>query len=352
MNDIDLSVIIPVYNTEKYFKKCIDSVINAVSKLNKNSEIIVINDGSEGNIEEQIKEYIVKYSDIIIFISQENKGRGATRNKGIEIAKGKYISFVDSDDYIDTDMYIKMFDVIDQENSDIVVCDFENIEFDNPKKNGIIEAKSKNIDEIKWGIFNELILPSCCNKIIKKELFKGMEFPEGINYEDLATIPLLVLKSNKISYIDEMLYKYVQNDGSVMHEEYGVAQLNLINALELVCDRIKNESSISAADKEMAIYMISTRRYYEELLEKIVLSDKKEILIKEFLNKVKSFENLLYYNRYYRKQISIQGIKKEFGNKLLHKVIQSNSLNLLKKILNKKIYYSCIAIRYTNVKIN
>lgn len=352
MNDIDLSVIIPVYNTEKYFNKCINSVLSAVEKLNKKTEIIVINDGSKGNIKELIKEYLEKYPNIIIFVSQDNKGRGATRNKGIELSRGKYINFIDSDDYIDENMYLKMFERIRKDNSDIVLCDFENIDFNNPEKNGIIEAKSKVINDTKWGVFNELVVPSCCNKIIKKELFEGLSFPEDINYEDLATIPVLILKANKISYIDEMLYKYVQNGDSVMHEEFGITQLNLINALEIVCSRINELSNLSTDEKEKAIYMISTRRYYEKILEKIILADNKEILAKEFLSKIKFLENMLYNNRYFRKQISIQGLKKEVGNKLLHKTIQRNSFALLKKLLNKKIYYNFIAIRYTNVEIN
>lgn len=352
MNEIELSVIIPVYNTEKYFNKCINSVLSAVEKLNKKTEIIVINDGSKGNIKELIKEYLEKYPNIIKFVSQENKGRGATRNKGIELSRGKYINFIDSDDYIDENMYLKMFERIRKDNSDIVLCDFENIDFNNPEKNGIIEAKSKVINDTKWGVFNELVVPSCCNKIIKKELFEGFSFPDDINYEDLATIPVLILKANKISYIDEMLYKYVQNGDSVMHEEFGITQLNLINALEIVCSRINELSNLSTDEKEKAIYMISTRRYYEKILEKIILADNKEILAKEFLSKIKFLENMLYNNRYFRKQISIQGLKKEVGNKLLHKTIQRNSFALLKKLLNKKIYYNFIAIRYTNVEIN
>lgn len=352
MNNIELSVIIPVYNTEKYFNKCINSVLDALKKLNKKNEIIVINDGSKGNIKELIKEYLEKYPNVITFVSQDNKGRGATRNKGIELSRGKYINFIDSDDYIDENMYLKMFERMRKDSSDIVLCDFENIDFENPEKNGVLEAKSKNINDIKWGVFNELVVPSCCNKIIKKELFKGISFPEEFNYEDLATIPVLVLKANKISYIDEMLYKYVQNYDSVMHEEFGDTQLNLINALEVICNRINELSNLSDNEKEKAVYMISTRRYYEKILEKIILSDNKDNLVKEFLNKVKLFENMLFNNKYFRKQISMQGIKKEIGNKLLHMAIQRKSLTLLKYLFNKKMYYKFIAIRYTNVEIN
>ncbi len=352
MCEKDLSVLIPVYNTEEYFRKCIESVISSINKANIYAEIIVVDDGSKGNIKELIKEYIEKYPKLIEFCSQENRGRGATRNICISKSNGKYVHFVDSDDYIDENMYLKMFEKISNENElDIVVCDFDNIDVENSEKNGIIEAKSKDIEDVKWGIINELMCPSCCNKIIKKELFKDITFPEDINYEDLATIPILLLKSNRICYIEEALYKYVQNNESVMHEKYGVNQLNIIKALEKLFDRINYITSLSDLEKERAKYMISTRRYYEEILEKITLSNDKKNLEMEFLKRAKGFEGMLYANKYFNKQISIQGLKKKIGNKLLHRAIQSNSKFLLRILLNKKIYYNLVLIKYSNVDI-
>ena len=265
-------------------------------------------------------------------------------------ANGKYISFIDSDDYVDVNMYSKMFEKINEEQAEIVICDFENVDYNNIKNNYRVEAKNMNIADDKWGCYDEMILPSCCNKLIKKELFNNITFPEHINYEDLATIPVVVLKAKRVVYIPEILYKYVQNENSVMHENFGLQQLNLINALEIVCNRIDN-LNISEPDTIKAQYMIYTRRFYEELLEKIMLSSRKKELIREFCNRIKIIENKLYNNKYFKKQISSQGLKKKFGNKLLHNAIQKNHYSILSIYLTKRLYYNLFAIRYTNVSI-
>ena len=345
--DILLSVIIPVYNTEKYFERCIKSVIDAVQKNSAKSEIIVINDGSCGNIEELIKKYLVDYGNLIVYISQKNKGRGTTRNLGVAKARGKYINFVDSDDYIDENMYVNMFEKIKEERSDIVICDIKNVEKDNCFR---VEAKNIKIVEDNIGCFDTMILPSCCNKIIRRELFDNVEFPEDINYEDLATIPYIYLKAKKISYLPEMLYNYVQNDESVMNEKFGINQLNLINALELVCDRIK---TLNLSDRECQKfeYMIYTRRFYEELLEKIMLSENKKNLIKEFCFRIQNLERRFSNNLYFNALINSQRNIKRLGSKFLHKAIRKKEYKLLSIFLTKSLYYRYFAIRYTTKNI-
>lgn len=345
MKDIELSVIIPVYNTEQYFCKCIESVIKAVNKTNIKSEIIVINDGSTGNVNELIKEYLQEYEDLICYIQQKNRGRGATRNIGISKAKGKYINFVDSDDYIDEDMYVKMFEKVHEEQSDIVICDYENIDYNNPEKIGV---RNKDISDIKWAFFDELILPACWNKLIKKKLFSDLLFPEDINYEDLATIPIIVLKSQKISYVSDALYKYVQNENSVMNEEFDINQLNLINALDIVCSRIE-KMNLPEEDCKKAQYMIYTRRFYEELLEKITLSNKKKYLIKEFCDRIRLLDEKFWKNEYFLKLISSQGTKRKKANELLHKAIQKGNYKLVSLYLTKRLYYRYFAIRYMSI---
>ena len=145
MNDISLSIIVPVYNTEKYLKKCIDSIIKAVEVSNKRAEIIVINDGSRGNTNEIMQLY--KDVSFIRYIKQENRGRGATRNLGIREAKGKYITFVDSDDYINENMYYDMFLEIDANDRDLVICDVESVD-ENENNLLLIPGRNNSIDNL------------------------------------------------------------------------------------------------------------------------------------------------------------------------------------------------------------
>ena len=212
MNDISLSIIVPVYNTEKYLKKCIDSIIKAVEVSNKRAEIIVINDGSKGNTNEIMQLY--KDVSFIRYIKQENRGRGATRNLGIREAKGKYITFVDSDDYINENMYYDMFLEIDANDRDLVICDVESVD-ENENNLLLIPGKNNSIDNLRLSCFDVMMVASSVNKIIKRELFDGVKFPEDINYEDLATIPVVCLKAQNIGYINKAYYYYLQNDSYI-----------------------------------------------------------------------------------------------------------------------------------------
>lgn len=348
MNDIYLSIIVPVYNTEKYLNRCIDSIIQAIKLVKDKVEIIIINDGSKGNADEIIESYVKNFPDTIVYIKQENKGRGATRNVGISKARGKYISFIDSDDYIDDNMYLDMLSKLKSEDADIAICDFQNIIENNPENSGRIEAKNLNIEDNKFGCFDVLILPSCCNKIISKELFNNVKFPEHINYEDLAIIPSIVLKAKKIVYLPNMYYKYYQNSDSIMNKEYDTENLNLIDALEISLKNIDN-LNLSKEDLKKAEYMLCTRRFYEELLEKIMFSNNKKELVKGFCDRIQNIEKRLINNKYFIKEISTQGVLKKVGNKLLHKAIRSKDYNKLNMYLKTKIYYRFFAIRYTNV---
>lgn len=348
MNDIYLSIIVPVYNTEKYLNRCIDSIIQAIKLVKDKVEIIIINDGSKGNADEIIESYVKNFPDTIVYIKQENKGRGSTRNVGISKARGKYISFIDSDDYIDKNMYLDMLSKLKSEDADIAICDFQNIIENDKENSGRIEAKNLNIEDNKFGCFDVLILPSCCNKIISKELFNNVKFPEHINYEDLAIIPSIVLKAKKIVYLPNMYYKYYQNSDSIMNKEYDTENLNLIDALEISLKNIDNLNP-SKEDLKKAEYMLCTRRFYEELLEKIMFSNNKKELVKGFCDRIQNIEKRLINNKYFIKEISTQGVLKKYGNKLLHKAIRDKDYNKLNMYLKTKIYYRFFAIRYTNV---
>lgn len=347
MRMMDLSVIIPVYNTELHFEKCIKSVISAISNSYISSEIIVINDGSQGNIDELIKKYLNCKESIITYIKQENKGRGATRNLGIRKAEGKYISFIDSDDYIDEEMYKKMLNKLREEKSDMAICDIECIHTYSPEKNGSLYAISKRCNN-KLRFFNEIILPSCCNKIIKKELFEGIEFPENINYEDLATIPAIVLKAKNISYISEPLYKYVQNSDSIMHQKFGENQLTLIDALEIMCENIE-KTNVSEDLIKKAEYITYTKRFYEILLENIVLLKEKKLIVRKFCNKIKNIDKKFWHNKYFLNFIYSQGYLKKYGNLLFHKAIQEERYNLINICLKEKIFYRFIFVNNMSI---
>lgn len=201
MNEIKVSVIVPIYNTEKFLKKCIESIVNQTLQ---EIEIILINDGSTDNSHYICLEYAEKYPKKIKYMNNKNIGCSATRNLGIELANGEYIAFVDSDDYIEKEMYEEMYTKTLKEKSDIVICGFNYI-FSDKKTLFIPENKYEYLD-----IRNK---PSYVwNKLFKKSLLKNnqIEFPLNTHYcEDLVfSFKNLVLTKN-ISIVQRPLYNYI-----------------------------------------------------------------------------------------------------------------------------------------------
>lgn len=228
-----ISVIIPVYNGEKYLKRCLDSIINQSIGLNK-LEIIIINDGSTDKSQEIICEYSQKYSQIIS-LDQENKGQGAARNQGLKEAKGEFISFVDCDDTIDSNMYKILLEEIEKNNLDIVTCDYNIITNNNNK----IFSFYFDPDENK----NFVIMNTGpCNMLLRHSFLKNKKFhfPENIIYEDFASIPSLGINS-KIKHIKKPLYNYYKNSNSTMNQTmYNKKLEDIFKAFEILKAKIKS----------------------------------------------------------------------------------------------------------------
>jgi len=206
-----LSIIVPVYNVEQYLEKCLNSL---VKQTLKDIEIIVVNDGTKDNSQKIIDQFVKKYKNVKSFI-KENGGLSSARNYGLTQAKGEYIAFVDSDDYVAEDMYETMYKKAKEQEFDVVVC---NLRYVFPDKE--IKAYSK----IKKDIFTKAeikkcmsnIYPAAWNKIYKKELFlKGVLFKEQVWFEDVEFLYRLFPYINNIGVVENYGYYYVQRDGAI-----------------------------------------------------------------------------------------------------------------------------------------
>ena len=213
-----ISVIVPIYNVEKYLKKCIDSIIN---QTYKNLEIILVDDGSPDNCGKICDEY-AKNDKRIKVIHKKNGGLSDARNAGIDIAKGKYIGFVDSDDYIVSDMYEYLYNILIENSSDISICDYEYYY----EKNNII-GKSNNVKinetvdkkEALRRLMGNSIGNYAWNKLYKRDLFNDVRYPVGKKMEDCGTTYKLFYLSNKITIGNERKYYYLQRDDSILHKK-------------------------------------------------------------------------------------------------------------------------------------
>ena len=231
-----ISVIVPVYNAELYLSKCIESIMNQ-SFVDK-YELILVNDGSEDHSEDIIDEKIQKYgNDKIVKINQINGGQGKARNSGLKVAKGEFVTFVDSDDYIDENMLKELYEEALVNNSDLVICDYvEEIGDTRIYKKSLY----KGMDDIKKEYVVTVAGP--CSKLIKKSLMmdNDLYFPENMIYEDLAVMPTLGAIANKISYVKKSYYHYFIRENSSMRQmQYSPKLKCIFNALEILEEKFE-----------------------------------------------------------------------------------------------------------------
>lgn len=232
---IKVSVIIPCYNAEKYLKKSLDIIL--ADKL-KEIEIILINDGSTDNTLKLMKEYAKKYSQIKI-ITQKNAGQGKARNKGIKASLGKYIMFIDIDDFLVKDAISKFYEVAEKQKSDYVYCNFY-------KHNGLNDIIEKNFYTKNQNKNALLANFAPWGKLIAKKLIKDTNFSfyEGKIFEDIAVIPLLAAQAQNPYYLNEALYFYNldNNSSTIRTEEYNSKYEDIFPIADYLYESFKNNN--------------------------------------------------------------------------------------------------------------
>jgi len=309
-----VSVIVPVYNVEKYLEKCLDSLVNQTLK---EIEIIVVNDGSPDQSQEIIDKYSKKYKNIKSYI-KENGGLSEARNYGLKKANGEYIAFLDSDDYVTTDMYQKMYEKAVSGNFDMVVCDL-NYVYENTDKVKRAYSNIKNdTTDIKSAMID--IYPAAWNKIFKKKLFKtGIEFKKGVWFEDVEFIYRLLPYIKTIGVIKEPFNQYLQREGSITK-----------TIDKRIYHYIDNWNGIVEYYKENNLY----EQYYNEL-EYCYVRYLYATFIKQAINyDINEYENAV--------NTAIENVKKNFPkyrrNIYFYKSLKGIYLLLFNKTLSKLVF--------------
>ncbi len=202
-----VSVIVPIYNVEKYLEKCINS---SLSQTLEDIQIILVNDGSKDNSGNIAKECEKNNKNRIIYVEKENGGLSDARNYGLKYATGDFIAFLDSDDYIEKNAYEEMYNKAIEENADYVECDFI---WEFPNKIRVDKQYPyKNKKEML-----SFVRVVAWNKLIKRQLItdNNLEFPKGLRYEDVEFTYKLIPFINKFAYVDKPFIHYVQREGSI-----------------------------------------------------------------------------------------------------------------------------------------
>ena len=326
-----LSVIIPVYNAEEHLAKCIDSVL---SQTEKNIEIILIDDGSQDNSLDICQTYAY-WDERIRVIHQENAGVSAARNQGIEVAVGEYLGFVDSDDWIEKDMYERLLNEAERTGADVVMCDAKTVYSDGKIQVDTITQLSCNQILVKSDFTPALLLEmagSVWRCIYKKNRLsngflksKRVLFPFGIKFSEDRIFNLYAMGyANKIAYIKEAYYNRYINEKSAVHrfhEDY--FEICKMAACEI-------EKAISLVWNDDSGYQ---KAYLNQLINRALMA----------------ICNYYYKTSHLSSRERIDAVKKVCGDSMLQYAIkQTGAKNIqvkwiIKKRVNLLILYAILA---------
>ena len=232
MKEIKFSIIIPVYNIEKYIHKCVNSILE---QNYSNYEIIVVNDGSTDASDKVIQEFT---DSNIKIINKSNGGLSSARNEGLKYISGEYIWFVDGDDYIEKNALAILNNYLQEDKYDIISFRYYK-EYENKK---ILQVdKINNKDRLQYPLVNT----SACTKIFRASFWaeNNFLFDEGKIYEDLSLIPFILSKGKKVKFIEEALYSYSYRDNSIMNlsNDFNFNRDDKFFAINMLYKRFKKE---------------------------------------------------------------------------------------------------------------
>ena len=216
-----LSIIVPVYKVEEYLGECVDSLL---SQTIDDYEVILVDDGSPDNSGKIADEYAAVNPDMIRVLHIDNGGQGRARNFALDIAKGDFVGFVDSDDWVTHDMYEKMYTRAAETGADVVVCDFME-RFADGRESMLPASLQDN-----WlGSAG-----SSCNKIFRRSLVGALRFPVGLWYEDFYFSAVMLLRSKHTEFIAEPLYIYRRGQESTMHNNNAAKNLDMLTIMDML----------------------------------------------------------------------------------------------------------------------
>lgn len=284
-----VSIIIPIYNVESYLKRCIESVIN---QTYKNLEIILVNDGSTDNCGTICDKYKNKDNRIKV-IHKKNGGLSDARNAGIEIATGKYLTFIDSDDYVSIDYIEYMINMLEEKKAQLAICKVKEV-WPNSKLKDEAYTKIQVLNSKQT--FENLLLDkgievSSYAKLYSIDLFKKLRFPKGKVYEDTAIIYKIIANANRIVYGDKYCYYYISREGSISkHKEFNSSEIDYIEHTEQMLNFIRKRY------KNLKIPVYRYYVYYKFRILKMLVFTKprNKKMEKQIIEDIKKYQKIVF----------------------------------------------------------
>lgn len=251
---VKLSIIVPIYNVERYLERCIISILN---QTYVNFELILVNDGSIDNSKDICEKYL-SIDNRIKLINKKNGGLSSARNTGIELAIGEYIAFVDSDDYINKYMYEVLITTLKKDKSDMVICGYNKVDQNEANfqeinnyidVNNVLASKISKVEALDKLLIEGEKFVFAWNKIYKRKLFNELRYKNGKIYEDEFLAHRVLYKCNKVSVINEKLYFYIQRDGSIINSKFTTKRFDKVYALKERIDFLKEKNLLELKEK-------------------------------------------------------------------------------------------------------
>lgn len=299
-----ISIVIPVYNVERYLSRCIESILN---QTYENWEAVFVNDGSKDNSLEILKDY-QKRDNRIIVIDKKNEGSGVARNTGVERSKGEYLTFLDSDDWYEKDFLEKLYNNLKENNSDISMCN-PRMTYDDTQKNkniNVYHFNSIDLSKFPDEILGILAMPVIWNKLYKKEIIikNDIKFPNYSFSEDVEFLYKVFLYVNKVSKVEEYLYNYYQRDNSETKKIKRESIEQVYKVIENIESYVKNnfidKLEIFHQYKIQFIYSVSQiflSRINNDKRLKQIINNNNNLIVKniEIKNIIRNKKILIYY---------------------------------------------------------
>ena len=285
-----ISVIVPIYNVEKYLARCVDSIVN---QTYKNLEIILVDDGSPDRCPQMCDDYAEKDSRIKV-VHKKNGGLSDARNEGMAVATGEYISFIDSDDYVSDDFFECLLDVMNKENSDIAECSvvkfYEDNRFDEFSDDLSVKTYDTQ-DAMSALIAENPFHQHVWNKLYKTELVKDIPYAVGKLNEDEFWTYRVFGRANKVARINKTMYYYFQRSSSIMGVGYNIRRLDALEGKANRQKYIENNFPDLSTQAKIDLYG-SCMFAYQSVLKFMSGADKKKAL--ELIRKYRKMYNLSF----------------------------------------------------------
>ena len=318
-----VSVIIPVYNVEKYIKQCLESIINQTLK---EIEIIIVNDGTKDNSMKIVEEYIADKR--IKIINKENGGISSARNAGMEIAQGEYIYFIDSDDFVEKEVLSTLYENSENGKMDIVFSNFSyyNDRTKKEKKAKFIFPFKENINKGYYYLYNGEEI-NVWNRLYKKEFLEkyNFKFIEGIIYEDQDFGFKTIMLAEKIKYVENYGYKYrTDREGSIMSSQKKEKSIESVQILKKEMRKFFSTISLNEFQKIRVYFKLLSLDFWEKELKDD--NDFKN----EILNLEKEIEKIYQNNKFNK-------IEKKIVIQYIRDILKNKKINIFKKIYLKTL---------------